>query len=504
MKITRLRVRRFRGFHADFSLELPQGQNVLLYGDNGSGKSSIASALKHLLVESPQPIAPHRNIFSAHLEDSEVEVTYSDWPDPRANTLRWDSLGHPLDVVPVIRLNAITRQAFRNAVSRAAFIDYRDLLKTSGSPNRLPSEFFHLVAGTLLRSVPVDVDGRAKTLGWLYDAAMRHRRTLRNNQNVASANQAAQTLNNALQGQLGPLETKVAELLPMFDGLFTTVRFDYTLLRWPDEENRGNRNTSREGGALMPIATFKGAELDHSPAILNEARLTALAVCIFLAGVLISDIDPGNPDHPRLIVLDDALISMDANNRKPVLEILQTPAFQHFQIILLTHDSVWFDVARKQLTGWKVCKLITEHPERAEEASVPLLQELGAGGPASDLDVAELHLNRDDKPAAAVYARSAFERKLKKIAEANPRGIKVPFKAEVKQMDANTLWQTIQQWNQGLANRLISPAMETDIETFRSNILNELSHSEPRGWDRPTILAALNTLRAFCGIPNHP
>ena len=62
MKITRLRARRFRGFHAEFTLQLPNGQNVLLYGDNGSGKSSLADALKHFLVDRAAVITPYRNI----------------------------------------------------------------------------------------------------------------------------------------------------------------------------------------------------------------------------------------------------------------------------------------------------------------------------------------------------------------------------------------------------------------------------------------------------------
>lgn len=495
MKITRLRVRRFRGFYADFSLELPQGQNVLLYGDNGSGKSSIASALKHLLADRPQPITPHRNIFSAQEEDAEVELTYEPWPDPQAASIRWDGAGHPLDPAGN-RLNAHTRPVFRNAVARSAFIDYRDLLRTSGSEQSLPSEFFELVVGTLLRTVEVNVNGQATTLGELYDKIRWIPLGLRKQERIVAANLHAQNFNGAFQGLLASLEDKVTELLPHFDGLFTTVRFDYAPIRWPGPL------PGRAGGTLRPVASFKLTELAHSPTVLNEARLTALAVCIFLAGVLISDVDPANPNHPRLLVLDDALISMDANNRKPVLEILQTPAFQHFQIILLTHDSVWFDVARKQMTGWKICKLITEHPERSEEASVPLFQDLGNGGAASDLDIAEIHLNRDDKPASAVYARSAFERKLKKMAEVNH--LKIAFQTEVKRVTADSLWTSIKSWNTGPPSKHIPTAMVAAIDSFRSDILNELNHSEPRNWDRPTIQATLATLRQFCNLPNQP
>lgn len=492
MKITRVRARRFRGFHADFTLDIPQGQNVLLYGDNGSGKSSIACALKHFLVDQAGAITPHRNVFSAQGEDAEIEITYDPWLDPPNATLRWDNAGHPLHA-PVNRLNGQTRPVFRDAVARASFIDYRDLLRTSGRKDLLPKEFFELVVGTLLRSVEVTAAGGATTtIGALYDAVRWIPAGLRKQERIASANVKAQAFNGALQGLLGPLEIKVGELIGHFEGLLTTVRFDYAPLRWP----------GKYGGTLKPIVSFKGTELDHGAAILNEARLTALAISVFLSGALISDVDPANPDHPRLLVLDDALISLDASNRKPVLDILQLPELQHFQIIMLTHDSVWFDVARKRLTGWKVCKLITEHPERPDEASVPTFQEIGAGGPASDLDVADIHLNHDDKPAAAVYARSAFERKLKKIAEENH--LMIAFQIEVKRVTANSLWTAVKAWNAGLANPHIPAVIVAAIDAFRSDVLNELSHSEPRNWDTPTIRAALATLRQFCGLQNRP
>ena len=52
--------------------------------------------------------------------------------------------------------------------------------------------------------------------------------------------------------------------------------------------------------------------------ILNEARLSAIATCMFLAGVRLSDNDYANPAYPRFLVLDDALIGLDLRNRLPM------------------------------------------------------------------------------------------------------------------------------------------------------------------------------------------
>jgi ABC-type uncharacterized transport system ATPase subunit len=51
-------------------------------------------------------------------------------------------------------------------------------------------------------------------------------------------------------------------------------------------------------------------------------------------------------DPLRLLILDDVLIGLDLNNRLPLLELLRTK-FPRHQILLLTHDLVWFDIARE-------------------------------------------------------------------------------------------------------------------------------------------------------------
>jgi wobble nucleotide-excising tRNase len=101
---------------------------------------------------------------------------------------------------------------------------------------------------------------------------------------------------------------------------------------------------------------------DHHQ-FLNEARLSAVATCLFLAGVLLSDNDYSNPDYPRFLVLDDSLIGLDLQNRLPVLRLLTSKAFKNYQIFLLTHDRVWFDIARghvREQDGWLHWELLAD------------------------------------------------------------------------------------------------------------------------------------------------
>ena len=49
----------------------------------------------------------------------------------------------------------------------------------------------------------------------------------------------------------------------------------------------------------------------------------------------------------KIIVLDDVLIGLDMSNRMPVLNILRQ-YFADWQLIILTHDRVWYDMVRHQ------------------------------------------------------------------------------------------------------------------------------------------------------------
>ena len=62
MKITRIALQGFRAFDEAFQLDLASGKNLLLHGENGSGKSPLHLALKQFFEEHGGDIAASRNI----------------------------------------------------------------------------------------------------------------------------------------------------------------------------------------------------------------------------------------------------------------------------------------------------------------------------------------------------------------------------------------------------------------------------------------------------------
>jgi len=71
---------------------------------------------------------------------------------------------------------------------------------------------------------------------------------------------------------------------------------------------------------------------------LNEAKLSSIALSIRMAILK----DKFVKDSPKLLVLDDLLLSLDMGNREAVLNIILEEYLNDYQIIFLTHDRMFF------------------------------------------------------------------------------------------------------------------------------------------------------------------
>jgi recombinational DNA repair ATPase RecF len=88
MKVRSLEISGLRGVRRDLSITLDSSKSILIYGDNGSGKSSITDALEwfyydkveHLSTEEIGTKGIHalRNVFLSDDEDAYIELKYSD------------------------------------------------------------------------------------------------------------------------------------------------------------------------------------------------------------------------------------------------------------------------------------------------------------------------------------------------------------------------------------------------------------------------------------------
>jgi hypothetical protein len=371
----------------------------------------------------------------------------------------------------------------------------------------LGEQFFDLLSLVILEGVPATAEGgAATTLGALMRKVWDSRPATRAGRDFDRANAVANEFSDAFNVNLPQLNALVADFLDEFDNHHLTVEFKRVALSW-DKDTK-----LLEGATLALDVKFRGQQVSGHNELFNEARLSAVAICTFLAGVRLSDNDHANPAYPRFLVLDDALIGLELGNRLPILRILCRDEFKHYQIFLFTHDRVWFDLARGHLpesSGWVHLELI------ADESTGNLIPRPKPS--QSDLARARTHLANGDLMAAAVYGRAAFEWKLRNVCQ--KRGIDIKFKTDPKEISADDLWKGIlarqrkreelQNGMNPLAPDFIPNSLETKVETMRSTVLNQLAHSGSSGLVNADVRAALDTIQLlhnhnFPNLPANP
>ncbi len=93
--------------------------------------------------------------------------------------------------------------------------------------------------------------------------------------------------------------------------------------------------------------SFHGNPTQPPQKYLSESHLNSLGIVLFLANARIFN------KKARFLVLDDIVTSFDTGHRRRLLRLLKEE-FADWQIVLLTHESVWFDLIKRELreSGW--------------------------------------------------------------------------------------------------------------------------------------------------------
>jgi energy-coupling factor transporter ATP-binding protein EcfA2 len=495
MRITKVSLRDFRGFAGpeDYVFDLTGGKNLLLYGENGSGKSSLFEALRGLFeLRQPKTFQSElANVFT-DVEDGFVSVDLSGANPPE---YRWDYK----ECAP----GSAGGDQFRDIARRAVFLDYRALLKTHYIHRDADTiNVFDLLVDTLLSDVDCG-DGVSLASHW------QSLQTLREDpldddpptpdwdpfEGIrAAAKKFRDTLDALLhtrtEHQLS-LEAEANRLLGVLaPGLSISLLVgEHLTPPGPTPLEMAGRFPGR---SVLLKANYGGYEPEHAAHFLNEARLTAIALAICLAAARLNRPPATNPKTLRLLVLDDVLIGLDLAHRLPLLKLLARD-FSDWQVFVFTHDLTWFEMARQQVgtDGWFICELYCEQRD-GEVFERPVLRQGGAEG---FLKRARVHLKAGEHRAAAVYARAAFEEKLRKYC--NDRNVEVPFKSNTSQVAGDKFLNAAEK---RLRRQNLWPFFGPQfhqLRMLRNVILNPLSHSNLVNLVSPEIHEAIEAVTLF-------
>lgn len=437
MRITQINIKNFRAFYGEYSINLDNaGKNLLVYGENGSGKSSFYFALKYFLDshQRGRDFRAYRNIFVQESDDAYLKLSLRQGAKKSLQTFEWSETHNDTDNVLIL-----------DTAKSSGFLDYKRLLETyflkfeEGQVN-----LFELLVENLLAHSQTP-DGKTVGEAW---KALQEGVPGRNTQRaVDDYEKLVADFNGQLAFVLDELKKKVSEILAFFK-FRLSLEFSLPVVVY------GRSSKSLGSQEIFLKTTFYDKDIGPHHTFLNEAKLTAIALSIYLASLLVSPKSTLN-----ILVLDDVLIGLDMSNRLPVIDILRE-YFQDYQIFFFTYDRAWFEMMRLRTEEkeWKTLELFSGSSGEGEMPVFATSQ--------TNLETAQRHLDNQDLKAAVVYIRTALELVLKKYCNG-----RVPVRYQISPTDYNMehFWQGIQQ--------KVDAAKLQNARTYLKFLLNPLAHA---------------------------
>jgi energy-coupling factor transporter ATP-binding protein EcfA2 len=355
VRINRIRISNYRFFRDEFVLDFG-GANLLIYGENGSGKSTVYRALEYLTKERFESIAGERNMFS---EAGEPQIEFG-FTNGRELIIDRDVTELPEGFDFIRGLSIFT-----------PMLDYKKLLKLHYPPAGTPGR---INVYDMLRELFKDYE-------------VEDSRALSEIKDPTKYFEALERIINDV------LLSETNRILAMFETDIIIQKFTFKTEFTPD-----NR--------LEPVINieidYRNLPVDRYHTFLNEARLSALAVSLYFAAIktLLGTL---KSESLKILVLDDLLISLDMSNRIKLLDILKTE-FGDFQVFFFTHDKELFEIYKNKIP-WEKYELYMD--DTAEIPSAIIKKG------SSETERAKEFYALKEYDCCALLLRKGFERLLK-------------------------------------------------------------------------------------------
>lgn len=353
VRIDRIKISNYRFFRNDFEIAF-SGANLLIYGENGSGKSTIYKALEYLTKRRFDSIATEKNIFA---EEGEPLIEFG-FNNGKELIIHSDLTELPAGFDFIKGLSVFT-----------PMLDYKKLLKVHYATAEVEKINVYDMLRELFKDYEVE-DGKVLS-------------------DIKEPSRYFETLTTIVNTVL---LDETNRILTEFEAGLVIQKFNFNTEFTPT-------------GALVPVIHIEVDYRDQPISyhlFLNEARLSALAVSLYFAAIkaLLGNL---KGESLKMLALDDLLISLDMSNRLKLLKILQAE-FADFQIFFFTHDKEMFEIYKDKMK-WEKYELYLD-----DAADIPdVIVKKGS----SELERAKEFYAAKEYDCCALQLRKGFERLLK-------------------------------------------------------------------------------------------
>lgn len=484
MKIKELQLHNFKFFTDTDNILKFDSKNVLIWGENGSGKSSIYWSIYTLLQCSFKDQAgidayfTHghekslRNIFARKNGKSFVKMTLDNGSSYRIGFKDYSAIGNS-----DLQLSSISTD----------FIDYNALSTYLRFMHQHIPDQFDLFEEQLFRFMefraPAPYNAAPHNIAYFdkaweaVDNELQFDTKTKKYPSSGSAgydhyNALVTEFNRQLAQELGLMNVRANEILQKKFEYPIEIELAYTPFEFEINRLRTEFRKSRPSIILKINDYYGKKDAVHRPqSFLNEAKKTAIGLALRLALLerrLLAD-------KLNVLALDDLLVSLDMSNRQIVLKLLLEEYQQNYQLLIFTHDKQFYNLTKRTIeTQYKKADWLfwEMYENNINTTPKPYFK------PEKDsVLVAENFLVENDFPAAGIYLRKEVERLLVDLL---PEAFRKEPKTEngVTRMIDKKLNDQIIALKAFCEAESIDYSPFVDLKTYKDLILNPLAHSD--------------------------
>lgn len=425
-----IELQNFKAFPEQSEIKLA-GRHALVFGVNGSGKSSIFWAIYTALQCSSKKENEHKKYFEkiVPLSESLRNVYQKDEVHSFVNLNFKAKNNKATESFKLSETDDDSKKQFIKQInSSSEFITHRLLLNFSNFRNSQPLNlwpFFHRDI------IPYAQSSKGVNLLELYNKIVDGTAT----EKPATLNAWITDFNNALEDLIDPLKLKAdTSKVSEFYNEYLAKEGEKAIIGVYVDSNLKLSKRQLSEVKISLTSTFGDGKTGQKNIVkphifFNEARINAIALAIrfVLMEVRKKNHIAGNEDDLNLLVLDDLLISLDLNNRLKVIDLVIDKYSDDYQIIILTHEKGFYNELKRKIhndiSKWQLMVFeptpIHENPKIRYDRSDTLTKAIDS-------------YKNGDYEACALYLRKETESILGKYTD-----------PELKYIWANTSWTSL-------------------------------------------------------------